>query len=116
MKDITHLFSSTKSGLVKGVLSRGGVVLGHKMENFKNVLPKNPALAQGIARTMEKKAGVKGFISTDELPAFGISAGEKHEIEKAFECKENDVVILVADQKEKAEVGLKVFLEETAQK
>ncbi len=116
MKDITDLLSGTKSGLVKGVVSRGGVVLAEKVENFKNVLVDDPTFAEGIAKTMEKKAGVKGFISTDELPAFGISAGEKHQIEKAFECGENDMVVLVADRKDKAEVGLKVFFEEIAKK
>ncbi len=116
MKDITDLFSSTKSGLIKGIISRGGVVLGEKVENFKNVLVKDPAFAEGIAKTMEKKAGVKGFISTDELPSFGISAGEKHEIEKMFGCGENDIVVLVADKKEKAETGLNVFFEEIAKK
>ncbi len=116
MKDTTNLFSATKSGLIKGVLSRGGVILGEKIENFKNVLVKDPTFAKEIAKTMEKKVGVKGFISTDELPAFGISEGEKHEIEKMFQCSEKDVVVLVADQKDKAEAGLKVFLEEIVKK
>ncbi len=116
MKDITDLFSATKSGLIKGIISRGGVVLAEKVENFKNVLVKDPAFAEAVAKTMEKKTGVKGFISTDELPAFGISSGEKHEIEKAFGCSENDIVVLVADRKDKAETGLKVFFEEIARK
>jgi glutamyl-tRNA(Gln) amidotransferase subunit E len=116
MKDVTDLFSGTKSGLIKGVISRGGVVLAERVGNFKNVLVEDASFAEGIAQTMEKRAGVKGFISTDELPAFGISAAEKHQIEKTFECSENDIVVLVADKKEKAEAGLKVFLEEIAKK
>ncbi len=116
MRDVTDLFSTTKSGLIKGIISRGGVVLAEKVENFKNVLVTNPAFAKEIAKTMEKKTGVKGFISTDELPAFGISEGDKHQIEKTFQCGEKDIVVLVADSKEKAEAGLKVFLEEIAKK
>ncbi|KYK37879.1 MAG: hypothetical protein HXS46_13130 [Theionarchaea archaeon] len=116
MKDISDLLSSTKSGLIKGVISRGGVVLGEKVEDFKNVLVDDPKFAESVAKTMEKKAGVKGFISTDELPAFGISEGEKHQIEKIFECGDNDIVVLVADKKEKAEAGIKVFFEEIAKK
>lgn len=116
MRDITDLLSATKSGLIKGIISRGGVVLAEKVENFRGVLVDDPAFAEGVAKTMEKKTGVKGFISTDELPKFGISAGEKHQIEKAFECGENDIVVLVADKKEKAEGGLEVFFEEIAKK
>lgn len=116
MKDVTDLFSNTKSGLMKGIISRGGVILAEKVENFKDVLVKDPAFAEGVAKTMEKKTGVKGFISTDELPAFGISAGEKHDLEKTFECGENDIVVLVADRREKAEAGFKVFFEEIAKK
>ncbi|MBU6998435.1 MAG: hypothetical protein HXS41_04885 [Theionarchaea archaeon] len=112
MKDITDLFSETKSGLIKGIISRGGVVLAEKVENSKNVLTKDPAFAEDIARTMEKKTGVKGFITTDELPSFGISVGERHQIEKEFACGDNDMVVLVADKKEKAEAGLKIFFEE----
>ena len=116
MKDVTELFSTTKSGLMKGIISRGGVVLAEKVENFKNVLVDDDAFAEGVAKIMEKKAGVKGFISTDELPAFGISAGEKHQIEKALGCGDNDIAVLVADKKEKAEAGMKVFLEEIAKR
>jgi Glu-tRNA(Gln) amidotransferase subunit E-like FAD-binding protein len=116
MKEITELFSATKSGLMKGIISRGGVVLGEKVENFKGVLVDDPTFAEGVAKIMEQKTGVKGFISTDELPKFGISAGEKHMVEKTFECGETDIVVLVADKKEKAEAGLKVFSEEIAKK
>ena len=116
MKDVTDLFSGTKSGLLKGIISRGGVILAEKVENFKNVLVEDPAFAEGVAKMMEKKAGVKGFISTDELPAFGISAGEKHELEKTFNCGDADIVVIVADRKEKAEAGFKVFFEEIAKK
>ncbi|KYK32126.1 MAG: hypothetical protein AYK19_15910 [Theionarchaea archaeon DG-70-1] len=116
MKDVTDLFSATKSGLIKRIISGGGVVLAEKVENFKGVLVKDPKFAEGVAKTMEQKTGVKGFISTDELPAFGISEGEKHQIEKTFECGDNDIVVLVADKKDKAEAGLKVFFEEIAAK
>ncbi|MBU7014877.1 MAG: hypothetical protein HXS43_08605 [Theionarchaea archaeon] len=116
MKDITDLFSDTKSGLVKGIISRGGVVLAEKVENFKGILTADPGFAEGIAKTMEKKTGVKGFITTDELPSFGISVGEKHQIEKDFACGENDIVVLVADRKDKAEAGLKIFFEEIEKK
>jgi glutamyl-tRNA(Gln) amidotransferase subunit E len=116
MKDITDLFSSTKSGLIKGIISRGGVILAEKVEGIKGVLPSDPDFAEGIATLMEEKAGVKGFISSDELPAFGISAGEKHQMEKALDVGENDIVVMVADKKEKAEQGLKVFLEEIAKR
>ncbi|MGD2248603.1 MAG: hypothetical protein PVF58_09365 [Candidatus Methanofastidiosia archaeon] len=114
MKDITDLFSKTKSGLIKGIISRGGSVLAEKVENFKNVLVENSKAAEKIAKTMETKTGVKGFITTDELPAFGISEKEKHEIKKEFQCGDNDIVVLVADKKEKAEKGMEIFFEEIA--
>ena len=116
MKDITDLFSSTKSGLVKGIISRGGVILAEKVEGLKGVLPGDPRFAESIAKIMEEKVGVKGFISSDELPAFGISAGEKHLMEKTLGCGEKDIVVMVADKKDKAEHGLKIFMEEIAKR
>ena len=114
MKDISDLFGQTHSNLVRDILNRGGVVLGMKVENFAGVLLKNEALALEIERRLEETTGIKGYISTDELPRYGILAGEKEAIEKAFGVKKKDVVILIAEEKKKARKALKIVEEEIA--
>ena len=42
-----------------------------------------------------KKAGVKGLMHSDELPAYGISAEETKELHKQLKCKKNDAFVLI---------------------
>ncbi len=114
MKDISDLFGQTHSNLIRDILNRGGVVLGMKVENFAGVLLENEVLALEIERRLEETTGIKGYISTDELPRYGISAEEKEAIEKAFGAKEKDAVILIAEEKKKAQKALKIVEEEIA--
>ncbi len=112
MKDISDLFSQTHSNLIRDILDKGGVVLGMKVENFAGVLLENEALALEIEKRLEEATGIEGYISTDELPRYGILAEEKEAIEKAFGVKERDVVILIAEEKKKAQKALKIVEEE----
>ncbi|MCK4648930.1 hypothetical protein KAT51_05345 [bacterium] len=114
MKDISNLFGQTHSNLIRDILDRGGVVLGMKVENFAGVLLENEALALEIERRLEETTGIKGYISTDELPRYGILAGEKEAIEKAFGAEGKDVVILIVEKKKKAQKALKIVEEEIA--
>ena len=114
MKDISNLFGQTHSNLIRDILDRGGVILGMKAENFTGVLLKNEALALDIERRLEETTGIKGYISTDELPRYGILAGEKEAIEKAFGVKKKDVVILIVEEREKARKALKIVEDEIA--
>lgn len=111
MKDITELFKETKSKLIQNIISEGGVILGEKFENIKEKL-EEPELGDKIAQVMEEKTGVKGFIATSELPGYGISAEERKAIEDTLGLDEEDVGILVADKKDRAEAGLKTFSDE----
>ena len=114
MKDISNLFSQTHSNLIRDILDKEGVVLGVKVKDFAGALLENEALALGIEKRLEETTGIKGYISTDELPRYGISAEEKEAIEKAFGVKEKDVVILIAEEKKKAQKALRIVAEEIA--
>lgn len=114
MKDISNLFSQTHSNLIRDIMDKGGVVLGMKAKNFAGVLLENEALALEIEKRLEETTGIKGYISTDELPRYGISAEEREEIEKAFGVQKGDIVILIAEEKKKAQKALKIVDEEIA--
>jgi len=108
MKDITELLRGTACTFVLKVIASGGVVLGEKFSGFYGYFPKNKKAATALAAKIKKETGGGGFISTDELPAFGISEVEKKQIEEAFGVTEGDVVIFVVDKKEKAEKALSI--------
>lgn len=114
LKDVTKIFEKADSRLIKAVLGRGGVVLGTKVENFSGVLAEDKTYAESLAKKVEGQTGVKGYISTDELPAYGISRAEKELVEAEFGAKEKDVVILVVDDAEKAKKALNLIEKEIA--
>jgi Glu-tRNA(Gln) amidotransferase subunit E-like FAD-binding protein len=108
MKDITELLRGTACTFVSKVITSGGVVLGEKFSGFYGYFLKNKKAATALATKIKKETGAGGFISTDELPAFGITEAEKKQIEEAFGVAEGDVVIFVVDKKEKAEKALSI--------
>ena len=116
MKDVTKIFEKSGSRLIGAVLGRGGVVLGIKVENFSGVLAEDKVYAENLAKKVEAQTGIKGYISTDELPSYGISREEKELVEAEFGAKENDVVILVVDDEEKAKKALDILEKEIAAK
>ena len=100
MMEVTEIFEHTSSGFVRKILKSGGVVLGIKMENFKGKLVEDKKYAYSLADKVKKESGVGGFISTDELPAMGITMDEKKMLEEKFNCSDNDVVVFVIDQRQ----------------
>ncbi len=58
-----------------------------------------------------KKAGVKGVMHSDELPAYGISAKETTEISKQLDCGKNDAFVLIFGNKITAEDAMNRVIE-----
>ncbi len=112
MKDITSLLSDSKSKIIQRCIGTGGSILGIKVPEFYGVLVEDTEFANDLAKSVEEKFGVRGYISTDELPAYGISKKEKEEIEKSFEVEGEDVVIFVATEREKGEDALRFIVNE----
>jgi glutamyl-tRNA(Gln) amidotransferase subunit E len=76
------------------------------------VLINDKNYADSLAKKLDSTLGIKGFISTDELPQYGISKDEKESVEKALELGTNDVGIFVVDKKEKAEKAIELIEQE----
>ncbi|MCK4244609.1 MAG: hypothetical protein KAX20_03185 [Candidatus Omnitrophica bacterium] len=115
MKEITHLFGSTNSKLIKSILDAGGAVMGTRAEGFAGVLLEDQPFATELQKKVEA-AGARGFVSTDELPKYGLSRDDKSVIEKEFEAGEKDVIIFVAAPKEAATKAIEVIEAEIKKK
>jgi len=116
MEDVTNIFENTGSSLIKGIMERGGAILGEKIGSFAGILVEDKAYADALQKKVEEETGVKGYISTDELPAYGITKEEKEAIESRFGVTGNDVVILVADEEGKARRALEVIKEDVSKR
>ncbi|MEM3519854.1 MAG: Glu-tRNA(Gln) amidotransferase subunit GatE, partial [Candidatus Hadarchaeales archaeon] len=113
--DVTKVFSTTGSQIIKRAVANGGVVLAVVLPRFGGLLGKEvqPGRRFGteladVARVYGK---VGGIFHTDELPGCGIGLREVEEMRRAVGAEADDAVVLVADRREKAELALRKVVE-----
>jgi len=58
-----------------------------------------------------KKAGVKGIMHSDELPAYGISKEETAKLHKILNCKKDDAFVLIFGEEKIAKEAMKRVIE-----
>jgi len=58
-----------------------------------------------------KRAGMKGIMHSDELPAYGIDGDETDQIKRKLKCKENDAFILIFGKEKKVENAMNLVIE-----
>lgn len=92
-----------------------GFALACKLKNWNGVLGNKESSNEHLRMGRELadhavKAGLKGLMHSDELPAYGISNEETQKIKKALKCDKNDAFIMLFGQKEKVENAMKLII------
>ncbi len=114
--DVTQVFESTKSKVIKRALQRGGRVYAVVLPGFHGLLgwelmPRR-RFGTELADYARFWADVGGIFHTDELPAYGIT---QDEVDKLYEVlgarKGVDAIVIVADEPEKAVKALETVVE-----
>lgn len=114
--DVTQVFKSSKSKVIKRALQRGGRVYAVVLPGFHGLLgwelmPKR-RFGTELADYARFWADVGGIFHTDELPAYGIT---QDEVDKLYEVlgarKGVDAIVMVADEPEKAVKALETVVE-----
>ncbi len=109
--DVTHIFNSSRSKIVKTKLEAGGRVLAVRLPKFGGLLSKEEVkgirLGAELADHARAWGEVDGILHTDELPKYGITAEEVEELRKAVAAEELDAVAMVIDEPSKAFEALK---------
>ena len=87
-----------------------------KIENWKGKLgnktsPKGHVRMGRELADYAKRAGMKGIMHSDELPAYGIDSGETNQIKRKLKCKENDAFILIFGEEKKVENAMNLVIE-----
>ncbi len=112
--DVSRLLVNSKSKVIASTISKGGVVLGIKLPEFRGLIGKEiqPGRRLGTEFSDRAKvaAGVGGIFHSDELPNYGILPDEVVEISKHLDCAQHDAFVLVADMKPKAERALQAVI------
>lgn len=111
--DISDLMSYSGSKLISSVLNSGGKVLAVPLPRFAGLLNgENGALRLGAELAgRARSCGVKGIFHSDELPAYGISAGELSSICERLSLADGDAFALCAAPEEKAAAALRMVVE-----
>ncbi len=118
-KDLTAVFASTSSGIVKGALANGEKVFGMRLEKFKGIISKElqpgRRLGTEFADYVRTKTGLGGIFHSDEMPNYGITQEEAAAAAQGLGCAERDAFVLVAATEERAVKALRVVFERAQQ-
>jgi glutamyl-tRNA(Gln) amidotransferase subunit E len=118
--DVGEVFKDTESKIIKKAFSMpNGTVLALVLPGFKGLLGKTVQPGRRFGTELSDYArvwgGVGGIFHTDELPGYGI---KPEEVEKLYSSTganpERDAIVIVADDRSKAERALRAVAERSA--
>lgn len=114
-KDTTEVFRGTKCKIISSRLSSGGIVVALVLPGsaglFGRELHPGRTLGREVAEYAKARAGVGGFFHTDELPAYGITAGEVEALRKNLGASMADLVTIVCGKPDLAEKAMAAIVE-----
>lgn len=103
--NVSYAFSKTSCLFIKRELEKGNLVAALRVPGLKGVFSKNNpsfgAFSNSLCDDIKKIYG-HGFITSDELPDYGVMQGEVDAVREMAGAKENDVVVFVAASMELA--------------
>jgi len=117
--DVTEIFSGTKSGVVRKALGTGGRTFAVKLSKFAGILGRELQPGRRFGTELADHARlygkVGGIFHTDELPGYGISEEETARLRSTVGAADDDAVVFVAGDKERAEGALKAVVDRVNQ-
>lgn len=112
-KDLSNVFKASECKFLKGKTIFGAKVKGLAGLLGKEVQP-GRRFGTELAAYVKARAGLKGILHSDELPAYGVSEEEMREVGKIFGLGKGDAFILVQAEKSRADKAFVVIAERIA--
>jgi glutamyl-tRNA(Gln) amidotransferase subunit E len=110
ISDVTEIFTSTESKLIKRAVQSGGKVMAVPLFGFGGLLKEEVQPGRRLGTELSDHAkvygGVGGIFHTDELPAFGITDAEVRSLKERFGAGDNDCVVMVAGEERSCKSAL----------
>ena len=109
IEDLSGIFEGTSSRVIK---KAGGEVFGVCLRGFSGILGTEIQPGRRFGSELADFANKygAGLMHTDELPAHGINEEEVAQLKRTFNASEDDCVVIVAADRERAEKALKAVL------
>ncbi|HIJ06893.1 MAG: Glutamyl-tRNA(Gln) amidotransferase subunit E [Methanomicrobiales archaeon 53_19] len=107
--DVTDLFSSTKSK----VLKKAPCIMAATLKGFAGIVGREIQPGRRLGSEMSdyaKKCGVGGLFHTDELPAYGVTEEEVAALRERMLADDGDCVIIVSGTEEQASCAIRQAL------
>lgn len=113
--EVTELFKLTKSKVIRRALDNKQQVLAVRLPKFRGFLKRELLPGFRLGTEMADRARfwgrVGGIFHTDEMPAYGVTPKEVHDLRAFVKAEEDDAVVFVADALENAQDALKAVVE-----
>jgi len=113
--EVTELFKLTKSKVIRRALDNKQQVLAVRLPKFRGFLKRELLPGFRLGTEMADRARfwgrVGGIFHTDEMPAYGVTPEEVHDLRAFVKAEEDDAVVFVADSLENAQDALKAVVE-----
>jgi glutamyl-tRNA(Gln) amidotransferase subunit E len=109
IENLSGIFEGTSSKVIK---KAGGEVFGVCLRGFSGILGTEIQPGRRFGSELADFANKygAGLMHTDELPAYGITEEEVAQLKRTFDATEDDCVVIVAAERERAEKALKAVL------
>lgn len=107
--NVSDVFKSSESKLMRKVLNGNGAVFGIKLPKFRGVLGYEPESGIRLGKEMAdlvKFYGFGGIFHSDELPAYGINEKDVSNVSNELSIEKDDAFILLAGVKENMEIAI----------
>ncbi len=113
--EVTDVFKLTKSKVIRRALDNKQQVLAVRLPKFRGFLKRELLPSFRLGTEMADRARfwgrVGGIFHTDEMPAYGVTQEEVHDLRAFIKAEEDDAVVFVADALENAQDALKAVVE-----
>ncbi|PCN51196.1 Glu-tRNA(Gln) amidotransferase GatDE subunit E [Candidatus Geothermarchaeota archaeon ex4572_27] len=113
--DVTDVFRSTGSRVVRGQIKQGNRILAVALKGFSGLLKMETAPGYRLGREMAERvrfwAGLGGILHSDELPGYGISQAEVDAVRAALGCGEGDAFVLIAADEDRGRIAAEKVVE-----
>lgn len=107
--DVTELFRSCNSKIIKKAISDGSVIKSIRVKNFAGLFSYEPYEGIRIGKELGQLVrfyGIGGIFHSDELPNYGIENSDIQSLQKLLEISSNDGFIIIAGENSKIDFAI----------